>query len=60
MRSPMAITVIGGLLTSTLLTLVVVPVMYTVLDRRPDTIAAAEAKPAPDTLSGAAQAIQTS
>jgi len=59
MRSPMAITVIGGLLTSTLLTLVVVPVMYTVLDRRPDTIAAAEAKPAPDTLSGAAQVIQT-
>lgn len=32
-RAPMAITVIGGLLLSTLLTLVVVPVMYTVLDR---------------------------
>jgi HAE1 family hydrophobic/amphiphilic exporter-1 len=31
-RSPMAITVIGGLITSTLLTLVVVPVVYTYLD----------------------------
>jgi HAE1 family hydrophobic/amphiphilic exporter-1 len=31
-RSPMAITVIGGLITSTLLTLVVVPVVYTFLD----------------------------
>jgi HAE1 family hydrophobic/amphiphilic exporter-1 len=34
MRTPMAITVIGGLLTSTLLTLLVVPVMYSLLDRR--------------------------
>jgi HAE1 family hydrophobic/amphiphilic exporter-1 len=34
MRAPMAITVIGGLLTSTFLTLVVVPVMYSLLDRR--------------------------
>lgn len=32
MRAPMARAVIGGLLTSTLLTLFVVPVMYTVLD----------------------------
>ncbi|MBZ0158494.1 MAG: efflux RND transporter permease subunit [Alphaproteobacteria bacterium] len=32
MRAPMARAVIGGLLTSTLLTLLVVPVMYTVLD----------------------------
>ena len=31
-RSPMAVTVIGGLTTSTLLTLVVVPVVYTLLD----------------------------
>ncbi|MEK7216905.1 MAG: efflux RND transporter permease subunit, partial [Chloroflexota bacterium] len=31
-RSPMAITVVGGLITSTLLTLVVVPVVYTLLD----------------------------
>jgi HAE1 family hydrophobic/amphiphilic exporter-1 len=37
MRTPMAVTVIGGLLTSTLLTLVVVPVMYSLLDRRKDT-----------------------
>lgn len=34
MRAPMAITVIGGLSVSTLLTLVVVPVMYDLLDRR--------------------------
>ena len=32
-RAPMAITVIGGLLFSTLLTLVVVPVVYTLIDR---------------------------
>ena len=31
-RAPMARAVIGGLITSTLLTLVVVPVMYTLLD----------------------------
>jgi hydrophobic/amphiphilic exporter-1 (mainly G- bacteria), HAE1 family len=31
-RAPMAVTVIGGLVTSTLLTLVVVPVVYTLLD----------------------------
>lgn len=35
-RSPMAITVIGGLLVSTLLTLVVIPVVYDLLDRRTD------------------------
>ncbi len=35
LRSPMALTVIGGLLTSTLLTLVLVPVVYSLLDRRP-------------------------
>jgi HAE1 family hydrophobic/amphiphilic exporter-1 len=40
MRTPMAITVIGGLLTSTLLTLLVVPVMYSLLDRRRDTVSA--------------------
>ncbi len=33
-RSPMAITVIGGLITSTILTLVVVPVAYNVLEGR--------------------------
>jgi HAE1 family hydrophobic/amphiphilic exporter-1 len=32
LRAPMAIAVIGGLITSTLLTLVIVPVAYTVLD----------------------------
>jgi len=35
-RSPMAITVIGGLLVSTLLTLVVIPVVYDLLDRHAD------------------------
>lgn len=33
-RTPMAITVIGGLLVSTLLTLVVIPVVYSLLDRQ--------------------------
>ena len=33
-RTPMAITVIGGLLASTLLTLVVIPVVYSLLDRK--------------------------
>ena len=35
-RAPMAITVIGGILFSTLLTLVVVPVAYALLDRKRD------------------------
>ncbi len=34
LRAPMAITVIGGLVISTLLTLVVIPVMYSVMDRK--------------------------
>ncbi len=38
-RAPMAITVIGGLAVSTLLTLVVIPVVYAVLDRKPDAAA---------------------
>ena len=33
-RSPMGITVIGGLTVSTLLTLVVIPVMYSIMDRK--------------------------
>ena len=37
-RAPMAVTVIGGLLVSTLLTLVVIPVVYTLLDRRSDAV----------------------
>jgi HAE1 family hydrophobic/amphiphilic exporter-1 len=59
MRAPMARAVIGGLITSTLLTLVVVPVVYTYLDglrpaavgewlaarRRRTTAAAPEADP---------------
>ena len=36
-RQPMAITIIGGLAVSTLLTLVVIPVVYTIFDRRPST-----------------------
>ena len=35
-RAPMAITVIGGLLVSTLLTLLVIPVVYDLMDRRGD------------------------
>ncbi len=42
LRAPMAITVIGGLLVSTLLTLLVIPVMYSLLDRK------AELKPLRD------------
>ncbi|MTI87829.1 MAG: efflux RND transporter permease subunit [Balneolaceae bacterium] len=34
LRAPMGITVIGGLLVSTLLTLIVIPVMYALLDRK--------------------------
>ncbi|MEM6640377.1 MAG: efflux RND transporter permease subunit [Pseudomonadota bacterium] len=45
-RAPMAITVIGGLVLSTLLTLVVVPVVYTLLDRE-RTRAPAAAVPSP-------------
>lgn len=33
LRSPMALAVIGGLVTSTLLTLVVIPCVYDILDR---------------------------
>jgi HAE1 family hydrophobic/amphiphilic exporter-1 len=40
-RAPMAITVIGGLLVSTFLTLIVIPVVYALMDRkhRPTAIA---------------------
>ena len=34
LRSPMALTVIGGLLTSTLLTLLIIPAVYSLVDRR--------------------------
>jgi len=48
-RTPMAITVIGGLLVSTLLTLVVIPVVYSLLDRKkwPSVVATADAIPSP-------------
>ncbi len=36
-RTPMAITVMGGLLFATLLTLILVPVLYEGLDRKPET-----------------------
>jgi len=47
-RTPMAITVIGGLVVSTLLTLVVIPVVYSLLDRKrwPATAMAAVPSPA--------------
>jgi HAE1 family hydrophobic/amphiphilic exporter-1 len=51
-RAPMAIAVIGGLITSTLLTLVVVPTFYLLLDSaqgfllRRQTVAARETEPA--------------
>lgn len=35
LRAPMAVTVIGGLIVSTLLTLVIIPVVYSVSDRSP-------------------------
>jgi len=57
MRTPMAVTVIGGLLTSTLLTLVVVPVMYSLLDRRQDAASAVEHKPDPDAPTGAVRVV---
>jgi HAE1 family hydrophobic/amphiphilic exporter-1 len=34
LRAPMAITVIAGLVVSTLLTLVVIPTMYAIMDRK--------------------------
>jgi HAE1 family hydrophobic/amphiphilic exporter-1 len=36
LRSPMALTVIGGLITSTALTLLIIPAVYSLLDRRRD------------------------
>ncbi len=45
LRTPMALTVVGGLLTSTLLTLVVIPALYLLLDFR-------RSAPAPEPASG--------
>ena len=66
MRAPMARAVIGGLITSTLLTLVVVPVVYTYLDdlrpaavlgwlRRPWRWRGEAAQPAPGAASATPQ-----
>ena len=44
-RAPMAITVIGGLAVSTILTLVVIAIMYNLLDRKTDASYVARAKP---------------
>ena len=43
-RAPMAVTVIVGLISSTLLTLVVIPVVYSLLARRPPSLATPEAR----------------
>ena len=56
-RSPMAITVIGGLLVSTLLTLVVIPVVYDLLDRRSDECYAERARRARAEAAAAADLI---
>ena len=61
-RAPMAITVIGGLAVSTLLTLLVIPVVYNLLDRKPDEYYVRRAKSLPqldeegEGLAGGAQA----
>jgi len=38
LRAPLAITVIGGLTVATLLTLVIIPIVYSLVDRRPDAV----------------------
>ncbi|MGB0513562.1 MAG: efflux RND transporter permease subunit, partial [Wenzhouxiangellaceae bacterium] len=45
-RTPMAVTVIGGLMVSTVLTLIVVPVVYTLLDRETSTVQPGQVAPA--------------
>jgi len=56
-RSPMAITVIGGLLVSTLLTLLVIPVVYDLLDRKPDEFYAERGRRARNTAAQVAQVL---
>ncbi len=51
-RAPMAIVVIGGLLVSTLLTLIVIPIVYDLLDRKPDSHYREYARRAGETVSG--------
>jgi HAE1 family hydrophobic/amphiphilic exporter-1 len=53
MRAPMARAVVGGLLTSTLLTLIVVPVVYTVLDDIVAWLFGRAKKPVPAAAAGA-------
>jgi HAE1 family hydrophobic/amphiphilic exporter-1 len=54
-RAPMAVAVIGGLITSTMLTLLVVPVVYSLLDRfnRKRAVEGAEAEAGPTPLADA-------
>ena len=61
LRAPLAITVIGGLSMAPLLTLVVIPVVYLVMDRKPDPVLAQTAAPSwPAIESPAAGVIGTS
>jgi hydrophobic/amphiphilic exporter-1 (mainly G- bacteria), HAE1 family len=52
MRAGMGIVIIGGLISSLLLTLVLVPVMYTLLDRFSREESMVKTKAAPSTLGG--------
>jgi HAE1 family hydrophobic/amphiphilic exporter-1 len=47
LRAPLAITVIGGLSVATLLTLLVIPVVYQLVDRRPEPAGASAPEPGP-------------
>jgi len=51
-RAPMAITVIGGVLLTTFLTLLVIPVVYAVLDRKVYRPAAPHASAEPEPAAG--------
>jgi HAE1 family hydrophobic/amphiphilic exporter-1 len=54
LRAPLAITVIGGLSVATLLTLVVIPVVYLLVDRTPQTVSAAVPVPSAPSATGVA------
>ena len=56
LRAPLAITVIGGLTVATLLTLFVIPVVYSLLDRRGEPAAAARSARSADAVPGEALA----
>jgi HAE1 family hydrophobic/amphiphilic exporter-1 len=51
-RAPMAITVIGGVLLTTFLTLLVIPVVYSVLDRKVYAAPASAPDTAPEPATG--------